>query len=190
MYRAYVCIENAVSALKNLGASGALPLDPHQRLCPWTLPGHLSGPQDPKLQGSRVLRASIFCSLHKRFLLMGHPASPCPRAPWSKVMPLFTRAEPLFPTTKQIVSHLLLGHRSSRIGVVLVLRGYCTPGPYFWRLCVFSLKKYSNFGQCILSIWSEMFKGNQKSQFYFSRDHCCKVTVKMCKNQYFQCFEP
>ena len=44
-------------------------------------------------------------------------------------------------------------------------------------LCIFSKKK-SNFGQSILWSWSEMFQGTQKSQFYFSRHHCCEVTVK------------
>ena len=53
------------------------------------------------------------------------------------------------------------------------------------------LKKLSNFGQSILWIWSEMFQGTQKSQFHFSRDHCCEVTVKkIYENQYFPCFEP
>ena len=27
-------------------------------------------------------------------------------------------------------------------------------------------------------MWSEMFQGNQKLQFYFNGDHCSKVTVK------------
>ena len=35
-------------------------------------------------------------------------------------------------------------------------------------------KKKSNFGQWILL---EMFEGTQKSQFNFSRDHGCEVTV-------------
>ena len=58
---------------------GALPLD---------LPGSLSGPLDPTPQGSRALPASISCTLRKRFLINGHPAIPCPRAPSSKVTPL------------------------------------------------------------------------------------------------------
>ena len=69
----------------------------------------------------------------------------------------------------------------------LSLRGYCTSGPYFWRLCVFS-QKISNFGQSILWIWSELFQGTQKSQFYFSRDHCCEVTVKNVRKSIFSMF--
>ena len=35
-----------------------------------------------------------------------------------------------------------------------------------------------------------MFQVTQKSKFYFSRVHCCEVTVKkMFENQYFPCFE-
>ena len=37
---------------------GLRSLDPHQRLCPWTPPGHLSGLQNPTPQGSRAMCAS------------------------------------------------------------------------------------------------------------------------------------
>ena len=55
----------------------------------------------------------------------------------------------------------------------ILLRGYCTPGPYFWRLRIFSKnkatldKEYYGSGQ--------KCSGTQKSQFCFSRDHCCEV---------------
>ena len=50
------------------------------------------------------------------------------------------------------------------------------------------LKKLSNFGQSIIWIWSEMFKRTQKSQFHFSRDHCCEVTVKNVQKSIFFMF--
>ena len=50
------------------------------------------------------------------------------------------------------------------------------------------LTKLSNFGQSILWIWSEMFKETQKSQFCFSRDHCCEVTVKNVRKSIFSMF--
>ena len=59
----------------------------------------------------------------------------------------FIPAEPLFPTTKQIISpatitreKIFSGVAVLRFGRFLFLRGYCTSGPYFWRLCVFSQK--------------------------------------------------
>ena len=40
--------------------------------------GPLSGPLDHTPQGSRTLRASIFCTLRKRFLINGAPSHPLP----------------------------------------------------------------------------------------------------------------
>ena len=31
---------------------------------------------------------------------------------------------------------------------------------------------------------------NSKTTVYFSRDHGFEVTVKMCENKYFPCFDP
>ena len=39
-----------------------------------------------------------------------------------------------------------------------------------------------------LWIWSEIFQGTQKSQFYFSRGNCCKVTVKNVQKSIFYMF--
>ena len=50
-----------------------------------------------------------------------------------------------------------------------MLTGYSTPGPYFWRLCAFSQNIKKNFGQSILRIWSKMFQGSWKSQFYSNK---------------------
>ena len=44
---------------------------------------------NPTPQGSLALRASIFCTVLKRFLINGAPSHPCPRAPSSKVTPLW-----------------------------------------------------------------------------------------------------
>ena len=61
------------------------------------------------------------------------------------------------------------------------LRGYCTPGPFFFffsvnLICVFS-QKIKQLWQSIPWIWFEVFQGTQKSQFHFSRNHGCEVTV-------------
>ena len=64
------------------------------------------------------------------------------------------------------------------------LRGYCASGHYFWRLCAFSQK----IKQRIIWIWSEMFQGTQKLQFYFNIDHCCEFTVKNVRKSIFSMF--
>ena len=65
--------------------------------------------------------------------------------------------------------------------------GYCTLGPYFWRLCAFSQK--------IKQLWTKYpmdlvrnVPRNSKSQIYFSRDHCCEVTVKIVWKSIFSLF--
>ena len=55
---------------------------------------------------------------------------------------------------------------------------------------VYFLKKQSNFGQSIQWIWLEMFPDTQKSQFYFSSDHGCEVTLKNVWKSIFPCFDP
>ena len=64
-------------------------------------------------------------------------------------------------------------------------KGELHPWALFLKtLCIFSKNK-SNFGQSIPWTWSEMFQGTQKSQFYFSRGHCCEVTVKYVRKSIF-----
>ena len=48
-------------------------------------------------------------------------------------------------------------------------------------LCIFSENK-PTLGQSIQWIWLEMLQGTHKSQFYFSRNHGCEVTItsKQC----------
>ena len=67
------------------------------------------------------------------------------------------------------------------------LRGYCTSGPYFWRLCAFSQK--------IKQLWTKYpmdlvrnVPRNSKSTVFFSRDHCCEVTVKNVWKSIFSMF--
>ena len=67
------------------------------------------------------------------------------------------------------------------------LKGYCTSGPYFWRLFAFS-QQIKQLWTKNLWIWSEMFQETQKSQFYFSRGNCCKVTVKNMRKSIFYMF--
>ena len=54
-------------------------------------PGLVKGPLGPTSQGLCALRPSIFCKLQKCFLINEAPAIPCPRAPSSKVTPLWKR---------------------------------------------------------------------------------------------------
>ena len=68
---------------------------------------------------------------------------------------------------KSCVSFVLITELlNAKDNVQSVLRGYSTPRPCFF------------FRQSILWIWSEMFQGTQKSQFYFRRDRCCEVMIK------------
>ena len=67
------------------------------------------------------------------------------------------------------------------------LRGYCTPGPYFWRLCAFSQKVKQLRTKCPMDLVRNVPR-NSKSQFYFSRDHCCEVTVKNMRKSIFSMF--
>ena len=57
----------------------------------------------------------------------------------------------------------------------------------FENLCIFSKK--------IKQLWTkypldliEMFQETQKSHFYFSRDHCCEVTVNNVRKSIFSLF--
>ena len=77
---------------------------------------------------------------------------------------------------------------SLRSGELDQVKGVLQPLDLIFEDFVYFLKKYSNFGQSILWIWSEMFQGTQNSQFYFSRDHCCEVTVKNMRTSIFSMF--
>ena len=67
-------------------------------------------------------------------------------------------------------------------------KGVLHPWALFLKtLCIFSKNKATS-DKSILWIWSEMFQGTQKSQFYFSRDHCCEVTVKNVRKSIFFMF--
>ena len=68
------------------------------------------------------------------------------------------------------------------------LRGYCTPGPYFWRLCAFSQKNKANLDKVSYGSGQKYSKELKKSQFYFSRVHCCEVTVKSVRKSIFSMF--
>ena len=82
---------------------------------------------------------------------------------------------------------------SSIVNAKYCLNSFCFKGVlhpwalFLKTLCIFS-KRSSNFGQNILWIWSEMFQGTQKSQFYFTRDHFCEVTVKNVRKSIFSMF--
>ena len=57
------------------------------------------------------------------------------------------------------------------------LRGYSTPGPYFWRLCAFSQTRKQLWTNILWIMVRNI--PTQKSQFDFNRDHCCVVTVNL-----------
>ena len=56
---------------------------------------------------------------------------------WSKLSKLHKKDPILHVTT---TSSLKQGETRTSSGPIPPLRGYCTPGPYFWRLCAFSQK--------------------------------------------------
>ena len=61
-----------------------------------------------------------------------------------------------------------------------------------WSLFLKTLHIFSKNKETLdkVSIGSEMFQVTQNSQFYFSINHGCEVTVQMCENQYFPWFDP
>ena len=69
------------------------------------------------------------------------------------------------------------------------LRGYCTSGPYFWRLCAFSQKIKQLRTKYPMDLVRNVPRNSKlKLQFYFSRDHCCEVTVKNVRKSIFSMF--
>ena len=84
-------------------------------------------------------------------------------------------------------SYEVIEHSSDRACVAWfeyqLLKEVQHPWVLFWRLCAFSQKIKQLWTKYPIWIWSEMFQGTQKLQFYFSllllsRDHCCEVIVK------------
>ena len=69
------------------------------------------------------------------------------------------------------------------------LRGCYTPGPYFWRLCIFS-KNWATLGKISNGSEQKCSKELKKAQFYFSRDHGCEVTVNNVWKSIFSMFCP
>ena len=98
------------------------------------------------------------------------------------------------PCTAHVVYNVLPW---PRIVNLFSLKGYSTPGPFFFfffflRLCIFSKNKatldtHTHTNPIILV---RIFQGTQKSQFYFSRFHCCEVTVKYVRKSIFSMFWP
>ena len=72
-------------------------------------------------------------------------------------------------------------------GKVVFLRGYCTPGPYFGRLRAFSQKINQLRTKYPMDLVRNVPR-NSKTQFYFSRDHCCEVTMKNVWKSIFSMF--
>ena len=86
--------------------------------------------------------------------------------------------------------HNITGMSVFSIGCIAfsILKGVLHPWALFLKiLCIF-LKNKATSEKHPRWIWSEMFQGTQKSQFYFSRDHCCKVTVKNVQKSIFSMF--
>ena len=70
------------------------------------------------------------------------------------------------------------------ITAIYLLKGVLHPWALFLKTLYIFLKNKATLDKWI---WSEMFKGTQKSQFSFSRDHCCEFTVKDVRKSIFFC---
>ena len=93
--------------------------------------------------------------------------------PWSF---LFIPASPL----KRLISTVKL----------CSLRGYCTPGPYFWKtLCIFSKNKATS-DKVFYGSGQKCSKELKKHSFTSVETIVVKLQCKMWANQYFICFEP
>ena len=71
---------------------------------------------------------------------------------------------------------------------LLPLRGYCTPGPYFWRLCIFSKNK-ATLDKVSYGSGQKCSKELKNHSFTSIEAIVLKLQWKMCENQYFPCFE-
>ena len=70
------------------------------------------------------------------------------------------------------------------------LRGYCTPGPYFWRLCAFFSKNKATSDKISYGSGQKCSKELKHHSFTSVETIVVKLQWKMCENQYFPCFEP
>ena len=71
-----------------------------------------------------------------------------------------------------------------------LLRGYCTPGPYFWRtLCIFAKNKATS-DKVSYGSGQKFSKELKKHNFTSVETIVVKLQWKMIENQYFPCFEP
>ena len=68
--------------------------------------------------------------------------------------------------------------------------GYCTPGPYFGRLCAFSQKNKATLDKVSYGSGQKCSKELRNHSFTSVEAIVVKVQWKMCENQYFPCFEP
>ena len=70
------------------------------------------------------------------------------------------------------------------------LRGYCTSGPYFWRLRAFSQKIKQLRTKYPMDLVRKCSKELENYSFTSVETIVVKLQWKMCENQYFPCFEP
>ena len=68
------------------------------------------------------------------------------------------------------------------------LRGYCTPRPYFWRLCAFSQKIKQLRTKYPMDLVRNVPRNSKITVLLQSRDHCCEVTVKNVWKSIFSMF--
>ena len=69
------------------------------------------------------------------------------------------------------------------------LRGYCTSGPYFWRLCAFSQKIKQLRTKYPMDLVRNVPRNSKITVLLnISRDHCCEVTVKNVQKSIFSMF--
>ena len=70
-----------------------------------------------------------------------------------------------------------------------LLRGYCTPGPYFWRFCTFSQKNKATSDKVSYGSGQKCSKELKNHSFTSVETIVVKLQWKMCKNQYFPWLE-
>ena len=96
----------------------------------------------------------------------------------------------IFVVVVSVVCFFLVENKatfSNNCILFLAFKGYSTPGPCFLKLCAFSQKMKQLWTKYPMDL-SEMFQGTQKSQFYFSKDHCCEGIVKNVQKSIFSMY--
>ena len=83
---------------------------------------------------------------------------------------------------------LYLSNAPFTFSFTFTLRGYCTSGLYFWRLCAFSQKIKQLRTKHPMDLVRNVPRNSKITVLV--ETIVVKLQWKMCENQYFPCFEP